>query len=180
MTQSRTNLVSETKKLVMAALCVALGVILPIVLHSIPNAGSTILPMHLPVLLCGLLCGWQYGMLCGFLAPLLSSLITGMPGAAYLPAMLCELPTYGMAAGALYQLIRTKKEIVNIYISLVGAMLIGRIVYGIVSALVFKAGEYSMQMWMTSMFVTGIIGIVIQLAVIPAIVYALKKAKVIS
>ena len=42
MTKSKFN----TKQLVLAALCVALGVVLPVAFHSIPNAGSVLLPMH--------------------------------------------------------------------------------------------------------------------------------------
>ena len=97
MRKSQTN----ARQLVMAALCAALGVVLPVALHSIPNAGSILLPMHIPVLLCGLVCGPVYGLGCGVLTPLLSSLITGMPPAAVLPSMLCELAAYGLAAGLL-------------------------------------------------------------------------------
>ena len=70
---------NKVKRLVLAAACVALCVVLPIAFHSIPNAGQVILPMHIPVLLCGLICSWPYGFLCGLLGPLLSSLITGLP-----------------------------------------------------------------------------------------------------
>ena len=79
---------NSTKKMAYAAICVALGVVLPIAFHSIQNAGSIFLPMHLPVLLCGLLCGPWYGLICGILAPLLSSVLTGMPPAAILPVMM--------------------------------------------------------------------------------------------
>ncbi|HBN82057.1 MAG TPA: ECF transporter S component, partial [Ruminococcaceae bacterium] len=82
---------NQTKKLTAAGMCIALGIVLPIAFHAIPNAGSILLPMHIPVLLCGLLCGWPYGLACGVLSPLLSSLLTGMPPAAYLPSMVCEL-----------------------------------------------------------------------------------------
>ena len=55
---------SITKKLVSCALCIALGVLLPMAFHVIPNAGSIFLPMHIPVLICGLFCGWPYGLAC--------------------------------------------------------------------------------------------------------------------
>ena len=48
---------STTKKLVSCALCIAIGVLLPMAFHVIPNAGSIFLPMHIPVLICGLFCG---------------------------------------------------------------------------------------------------------------------------
>lgn len=164
-------------EMVISALCVALGIVLPITMHSIPNAGSVMLPMHIPVLLCGLLCGPAYGLACGILTPLLSSLITSMPPAAYLPSMLCELAVYGFIAGLLIVLVRTGSQIANVYISLVGAMLLGRVVYGIVNALIFRAGNYSMEMWLTASFVTALPGIIIQLVVLPLVVLALRKAK---
>lgn len=172
---------SKTKKyvweLVISALCVALGVVLPVAFHGIPNAGSILLPMHIPVLLCGLLCGPAYGLACGILTPLMSSLITTMPPMAILPSMICELAVYGFVAGLLILLVRTGSQIANVYISLVGAMLIGRVVYGAVNALIFRAGEYSMQMWLTASFVTALPGIVIQLVLLPLVVLALRRAK---
>lgn len=172
---------SKTKKyiweMVLASLCVALGVVLPVAVHWVPNAGSVLLPMHIPVLLCGLLCGPAYGLACGLLAPLLSSLITGMPPVAYLPSMLCELAVYGFVAGLLICLVRTRSQAANVYIALIGAMLVGRAAYGAMNALIFRAGEYSLQIWMAASFVTALPGIVIQLVLLPLIVLALRKAK---
>ncbi len=170
----------QTKQMVAAALCVALGIVLPVVFHSVPNAGSVILPMHLPVLLCGLLCGPVYGLLCGILTPALSSLFTGMPPAAYLPSMLCELAVYGLLAGLLILVVRSKWTLLNLYVALVGAMLAGRVVYGILNALLFRAGQYSLQLWVTASFVTALPGILIQLVLLPVLVFALRKAKVVD
>ncbi len=170
----------QTKQMVAAALCVALGIVLPVAFHSVPNAGSVILPMHLPVLLCGLLCGPVYGLLCGILTPALSSLFTGMPPAAYLPSMLCELAVYGLLAGLLILVVRSKWTLLNLYVALVGAMLAGRVVYGILNALLFRAGQYSLQLWVTASFVTALPGILIQLVLLPVLVFALRKAKVVD
>ena len=38
---------NQTVKLTISGACVALGVVLPIAFHSIPNAGSIFLPMHI-------------------------------------------------------------------------------------------------------------------------------------
>ena len=173
------NQLTLTKKSIFAAVCLALCVVLPMAFHTIPGAGSIYLPMHIPVLLCGLICGWSFGLLVGILGPILSSLFTGMPPAAYLPTMIVELAVYGLVAGLLFQFIRTKKMAPDLYISLIGAMLIGRIVAGIVRALVFSPGQLSMQAWVTSYFVTGLPGIVIQILLIPAIIYALMQARLI-
>ena len=170
----------QVKYLVMTALCVALGVVLPVTLHAIPNAGSILLPMHIPVLLCGLVCGPVYGLACGILAPLLSSLITSMPPMAMLPSMICELAVYGLVAGILIRVIKTRYNIANLYLSLLGAMLIGRVVSGALNSLIFRAGEYSLQLWLTGAFVTALPGIAIQLVLLPVLVLALQKARLVE
>jgi len=171
---------SKTKRLILASLCLALGVVLPIAFHSVANAGSIFLPMHIPVLLCGLICGWPYGLACGVLAPILSSLITGMPPMAYVPSMVCELAVYGLASGLIFQHVKTGKKIVDIYIALVSTMLLGRITFGVLNALIFKAGEYSLAIWTTAAFVTALPGIIIQLIIIPVLIVTLQKAKIIQ
>ena len=171
---------TNTKRLILAGLCVALGIVLPVAFHSVANAGSIFLPMHIPVLLCGLICGWPYGLACGVLAPLLSSLITGMPPMAFLPSMLCELAVYGFVSGLLMRYVKTGKLLADLYISLVGAMLLGRLVLGLLNAVIFRAGEYSIAVWTTSAFVTALPGILLQIAIIPVLVFALKKAKLIA
>ena len=170
---------SAVKKSIITAVCIALCVVLPQAFHAVPNAGAIYLPMHIPVLLCGLICGWSYGLLCGLAGPALSALLTGMPPAAVLPGMLVECGVYGLAAGLLMQLVRTKHLYADLYISLAAAMLLGRVVSGIARALIFSAGSYSMASWVAGSFVTALPGIVIQLALLPSIVYALMRARLI-
>ena len=170
---------SAVKKSIITAVCIALCVVLPQAFHAVPNAGAIYLPMHIPVLLCGLICGWSYGLLCGLAGPALSALLTGMPPAAVLPGMLVECGVYGLAAGLLMQLVRTKHLYADLYISLAAAMLLGRVVSGIAKALIFSAGSYSMVSWVAGSFVTALPGIVIQLALLPSIVYALMRARLI-
>ena len=64
---------SYVKKMVFTAVCAALCLVLPMAFHSVPNAGSIFLPMHIPVLLCGLICGWKYGLAVGLILPVLRS-----------------------------------------------------------------------------------------------------------
>jgi niacin transporter len=170
----------NTKKTVYTSLLIAVGVVLPVTLHMVPNAGSVLLPMHIPVLICGIACGLPYGPLCGLLTPLISSLLTGMPPAAYLPAMLCELAAYGLVSALLARYARTKNIYANVYIALLGGMLAGRMVFGALNALIFRVGEYSMQVWLTSAFVKALPGIAIQLVLIPAVVIALQKSKLVE
>lgn len=171
---------NQTRKMIVTAMCAALCVVLPMAFHTIPNAGSIFLPMHIPVLLCGFLCGWPYGLLCGLLGPCLSSMITGMPPAAVLPSMVCELAAYGLVTGLVYSRIRTGSRLGDIYISLLTAMVCGRVFYGVLNALIFQAGSYSMEIWLAAAFTTALPGIVIQLVVIPALLLALERSRVIQ
>lgn len=172
---------------VTTAVCIALCVVLPMALHWIPgvgsiNLGTLLSPMHLPVLLCGLVCGWPYGLVCGILGPLLSSLLTSMPGWSYLPTMMVELALYGLISGILIQLVHTGRLMVDLYISLVVAMLVGRIITGIARALIFvprSGGVYSLSAWATGYFVSSFPGIILQLILLPILYLALQRAKLI-
>jgi riboflavin transporter FmnP len=128
---------SNLKKLVVAAMLIALCVVLPMAFHSIPRAGSIVLPMHIPVLLAGLICGWKFGLLVGVVGPLLSSSLTGMPPTAIVPVMMIELGTYGLIAGVVMHFIRTKRSTFDLYVSMISAMFVGRVVAGIAQYVYF-------------------------------------------
>lgn len=169
---------TTVKRLVTTAICAAMCVVLPIAFHAIPNAGSVILPMHIPVLLCGLVCGWPYGLVCGLLGPFLSS-FTGMPPMAVLPGMMAECSVYGMVTGLGMKYIRTGKPMADLYISMLSAMVLGRVVAGLAKALIFAPGTPAFA-WVTTSLVMGIPGIVIQLIVMPLLIAALTRAKLLS
>lgn len=168
----------SVKRMTIAAVCIALCVVLPIAFHSFPDGGSVFLPMHIPVLISGMLCGWPFGFITGLMGPLLSSVLTGMPPAAFLPAMMVECATYGMVSGLMLKAVRTKKLYLDLYIALVTAMIAGRVVSGIAKALIFSPGM-AMSAWVTASFVTALPGIVIQLVLLPMVVVTLMKAKVV-
>ena len=161
---------SITRKLVSCALCIALGVLLPMAFHVIPNAGSIFLPMHIPVLVCGLFCGWPYG-----LTPFISSVTTGMPPAMILPQMMVELAVYGLVTGLCASYIPVKNEMTKLYMSLIIAMLAGRIVNGLVNTCILSTQGYTLSVFMSASFITCLPGIVIQLIVIPVLVRILNK-----
>ena len=169
---------SYVKKLVFTAVCSALCLVLPMAFHSIPNAGSIFLPMHIPVLLCGLICGWPYGAVCGLLGPFLSSIVTGMPPAAVLPSMMIECCTYGLVTGLMMRFIRTKSATADLYISMIAAMALGRVVAGLAKAWILAPGTPAFA-WVTTSLITGLPGIAIQLALMPILIFALTKARLI-
>ena len=170
---------SVLKKALICAVCIALCAVLPMAFHAIPDAGSILSPMHIPVLLCGLVCGPWFGLLCGLAGPFVSSMVTSMPPIAYLPPMMVELAVYGLVTGLMMQLVHTKKSLADVVISMVVAMLAGRIVAGLAKALIFAAGEFTAAMWISSYFVTMIPGIVMHLVSVPVLYYALQTTRLI-
>lgn len=190
------NTTTNITKCVATAVCIALCVVLPVTLHVIPNAGKLFSPMHIPVLLCGLVCGWQYGLICGLIGPLFSSMLTGMPpmGSITFYGMIIELAVYGLTAGLFMKLLHTGKTVADVYISLIAAMLVGRIAGGlahatvllvgvfsgdIVQALSSLADAYSFKTWAAVYFVSGLPGIIAHLIVVPALYFALQKAHLV-
>ena len=170
---------SIVKKSIITAVCIALCYVVPLLFHGVQNAGRVFLPMHLPVFLCGLICGWQYGLLCGLAGPALSSLLSGMPPVAMLPSMMLELAVYGCISGLMMRIIRTKNTYADLYISLIIALLCGRVIAGLMQALIFARGTYSMTAWVSGYVVTSWPGTLIQLVLLPSVVFALMKAHLI-
>ena len=168
---------TSNKKITICAICIALCYVLPVAFHSLA-LGSVLSPLHIPVLLCGLICGWPYGLVCGLLGPAISSIATGMPPIAMLPSMMVECAAYGAVTGLMMKFVRTKSATADLYISMVTAMALGRVVAGLAKALIFAPGTPAFA-WVTTSLVTGIPGIVIQLIVMPAVVFALTKARLI-
>ena len=116
------------RRLVYSALFLALALVLPFLTGQIPQIGSALSPMHIPVLLCGFVCGWPWGLAVGFIAPLLRHLLFGMPPLITAIAMAFELAAYGAVTGLLYRLLPKRPG--YIYVSLVSAMVLGRVVWG--------------------------------------------------
>lgn len=176
---------NNTTKLTLSALLVALGFILPIASGQIPGIGRMLLPMHLPVLLAGFLVGPAYAAVIGFLTPLLRSAVFGMP--PFFPTavtMAFELGCYGAVTGLLFRAFRRLPFLFRVYISLLIAMIAGRIVSGIVRAVLTILFLHPQGLtvrgflatFVSSTVLSGIPGIVLQLILIPMILLALKSA----
>ena len=175
-----TNLMKNTKKLVLAALLLALGLVLPFLTGQLQTIGNKLLPMHIPILICGFVCGWKYGLLVGFLTPLLRHLLFGMPLLTNALGMAFELATYGMVTGVLYDKLPASK--LRIYISLLTAMLAGRIVWGIASVLIYGVAQtaFTWQMFVGGALLNALPGLILQLVLIPILMVALEKSGVFN
>ena len=164
-------------KLVLAAMFLALGITLPFLTGQLKEIGDSLLPMHLPVLLCGALCGPWYGLFVGLCTPLLRSVLFSMPK-IYPNAvwMALELATYGLVLGLMYKLLKSK-GVLGVYISLITAMLSGRIVWGVAKAVLLGVGgkAFTLSAFWVGGFVDALPGIVIQLILVPTIIKIVEK-----
>ena len=169
---------NTVKKLTVSALMLALCMVLPFLTGQIPQIGSMLLPMHFPVLLCGFVCGWPWGLAVGFVAPLLRFVLFGMPPIFPVGiAMAFEMAVYGAVAGILYR--RLPKTTPMLYVSLIAAMLAGRVVWGIAECLLLGLAKFTWAAFVAGAFTGAIPGIILQLILIPAIVMALRKGNYI-
>ena len=167
---------TNVKKLILAALFLALALVLPFLTGQIPEVGSMLCPMHIPVLLGGVFCGWPWGLMVGFVAPILRSITISMP--PMYPVANCkafELATYGAVSGALYQKMSKKKS--SIYVALLVAMVLGRLVWG--AARLVCAGldttAFGLSAFWAGAITTAIPGIIVQIILVPILVMSLEK-----
>ena len=163
-------------KMVLSALFLALAFVLPFLTGQIPEIGAMLCPMHIPVLLCGFLCGWPWGLAVGFIAPLLRSLTLGMP--PMFPTALCmafELAAYGGFAGLLYRLLPRNKGF--IYAALIGAMLLGRLVWGgaMYVCMGIQGNAFAFSAFLAGAVTNAIPGIIVQIILVPILVILLSQ-----
>ena len=162
------------KKLIFAALCLALCMVLPFLTGQIPEIGKRLSPMHIPVLLCGFVCGWPWGLAVGAIAPLMRSVLFGMPAMG--PdaiSMAFELATYGAVSGILYRILPRKPW--SVYAALIIAMIAGRLVWGAAKWLLLGP-SFTPKVFLAGAVLNAIPGIILHIVLIPPIVLALNKA----
>ena len=147
---------NELKYYIFSASFVGLAVFAPWLAHRFHLAGPKFLPMHFFVLIAGLLFGWRAGMMVGVVSPMLSYSITHLPPLAILPETMLELAVYGFVAGVL------RKKNLNIWVSLLGAMALG----GLARLALARDVSFIQVSWP---------GTLLQLALIPLIIYFLQK-----
>ena len=165
------------QKLVLTALCLALCMVLPFLTGQIPEIGSMLCPMHIPVLLCGFICGPFWAAAMGAIAPLLRFALFGMPPLVPTGIAMCfELAAYGALSGVLYRLLPDRRS--SVYAALIGAMLGGRVVWGVAMALLLgvSGGAFTWGAFVAGAFAGAVPGIILHIVLIPVIVFALQRA----
>ena len=164
-------------KMIYAAVCLALALVLPFLTGSLPQIGRMLSPMHIPVLLAGYLCGGPLGAAVGFVAPLLRSLLFGAP--VLFPnavGMAFELAAYGFFAALFYKILPKKTG--YLYLGLLASMVIGRLVWGGVRFLIagLTATEFPFSAFLAGAVLDSIPGIIAVLILVPLLVLALRRA----
>lgn len=163
----------QTEKIVLSGLFIAMGIVLAPVFHS-AGLGQAISPLHFPVLIAGFIVGWKYALAIGIITPLLSFLMPfGIPDIITAAQISAELAVYGLVIGLIYKFLKPfKTRLFNIYLSLIIAMLAGRIVGGAVTALTFglQGSTYGFQAFLGAYFVGTFPAIILQILIVPAII----------
>ena len=165
------------QKLVLSAVCLALCMMLPFLTGQIPEIGSMLCPMHIPVLLCGFLCGPAWAGVVGAIAPLLRFALFGMPPLFPTGVAMCvELAVYGAISGLLYRILPRKP--INVYVSLLSAMVLGRVAWGVVRLAIsgVTSSAFTWAAFLSGAFTSAVPGIILHLVLIPLIVLALERA----
>ena len=165
--------------MILSAAFLALAYIMPFLTGQIPEIGAMLCPLHIPVLLCGFICGWPWGLAVGFIAPLFRSLTLGMP--PFFPKALCmafELAAYGAITGLMHRILPRNKP--YLYVSLLTAMIIGRLVWGTAMFLCLglSGGSFTFAAFLAGAVTNAIPGIIIQIVLIPVLVMVLGKTKI--
>ena len=147
----------NTKKLVLSGLFLAIGLVLPFLTGQIPEIGNMISPMHFPVLLFQMPPLYPVGL-----------------------AMAFEMAAYGLVSGLVYS--RVQHNIKGIYLSLIPAMVVGRIVWGIAQVVLMglSGGSFTFHAFIAGALINAVPAIVLQLILIPLIIAALQKAKILK
>lgn len=172
---------SSLLKMILSALFLAIAYALPFLTGQIPEIGAMLCPLHIPVLLCGFICGWPWGLAVGFIAPLFRSLTLGMP--PFFPTAICmafELAAYGALSGFMHRILPRKKP--YIYVSLLTAMIVGRVIWGIAMLICMgiHGGGFTFAAFLAGAFFNAIPGIIVQIVLIPILVMLLDNPKIIA
>ena len=178
----------NTLNVVTCAMLSAIAILLSSIMHHLFGWQTGVLfsPMHFPILLMGILCGPWLGLIGGTLTPVVSFLSSGGPTYDKLVPMIFELAMYGFLTGMLRRVFlkNPKTNSFASILALVLAMIGGRLLNAIVGAIIYAIiGEMSFFVALGSKllgnFTSTWAGIIVQLVLIPAILFALQKSGIL-
>lgn len=162
----------NVRSLAVGGVCIALGVVLPLVFHAMGPSGRIALPMHYPVFLAGTLLDPVGAAVVGLLSPALSMGLTGMPTPDQTFRMMGELATYGFVVSLVLRLAGGFRY-GTCFLALVTAMILGRVVHA--SLAMFLYGFQGWKFYL-AMYLPGIPGMAVQLILIPPLAIRVRRA----
>ena len=171
----------SVRRLTASAMLLAAGLLLPFLTGQIQGLGRMLAPLHLPVYICGMICGPFWGLLLGVILPVLRSALFGMPPMFPVAVtMAFELAAYGFIAGLLRE--KLPKTLPMLFVSLIVSMLLGRVVWGLASLILlgFTPNSFTWQAFITGGFINAVPGLILQLIVVPPVVRAVEKSKLVE
>ena len=170
---------ASVKELLIAAVLLATGLLLPIGFHTFKLGGPVFLPMHIPVMLAGFMVNPLLACIVGFVTPLLSTAFTGMPPFPIVSTqMAVELASY-----AFFIALFSQKLKLNEYFSLFLGMITGRLVCAVlvfIFSITVTGYKGSPATFLVSSVSKGWPGILIQIIFIPSLVIWFKRIKLID
>ncbi len=175
----------QLRRLTLSALFLALALVLPFLIGQIPQIGQALSPMHIPVFVCGFLGGWPWWMGVGLAAPYLCARLFGL----WLlfrcaVSMAFELAVYGLVTGLLHPVFFAKAgrkpalQMLSLYATLLIAMVAGRLVWGAARLILagLSGSAFAWKAFLDGALLTAIPGIILHLALVPILVFALERA----
>ena len=180
----------NTLNIVTTAMLCAVGIILATILHQLTGRYIAVLlsPMHFPVLLTGILCGPWLGLIGGVITPIVSSLAGGTLTADYVDRfvpMIFELGMYGFLTGMMRKVFikNPKTNKFASILALVIAMVTGRFINAVVKTIIIAAMGHTTFVAMLKSFGENFsstwAGIIVQLVLIPMVLFALQKGGIL-
>lgn len=157
---------SNIRTYLFAALFAIGNIVLPQLVHLIPQGGHIWLPIYFFTLVAAYKYGWRVGLLTAVASPLINSMLFGMPSAAALPAIMIKSVVLALTAGYLARRFKTI-SILQIIVAVIGYQLIGGLGEWALTGSLYEALQD---------FRIGIPGILVQIFGCWAIVrYLIKK-----
>jgi len=155
-------------RLVTEAAFIAIAALLPAFVHSMGWNGAVLLPMHWTVLLAGLVFGPLGGFAAGLVSPLVSYSLSGLPALPMLLPMTIETAIYGLTAGLF------RKFKLNVYLSTLFAMILGRLAYTLVFLSLGRISVPLMSFWQKA-FMPGFVSAIIMLIGLPILASGMSQ-----
>lgn len=158
------------RSMVVSAVLGALAIVLPMVFHAV-GLGSHFLPMLLPLLLNAFLASAGWAAFTAMLVPWISAVATGMPPIYPPVALVMCLEALAMALAV--SLARRCAQ--SIIPALFAGILADRLVSFVLMYALSGAFHLPARMIATAVFVHGLPGILLQIAVVPAVLKTLNR-----